>query len=303
MGRRWRVAVVGMVVCSGLLAPDVVRARSARRQGRESTSAGVPALAPSALRSFDEAAGIQCFDRRVQDWLRRVPKSCGRPVAVLDADGTLWRGDLGTGFCRWLLRKGHMPEANRPEFVRSWRQWKRGKMGDIEMFKQMVTCMKGMKETKVRRLADTYFRRALEPQVYRPMKALIQSLKDSGVDVHVVSGTNGVVLGPALKKLGIPRDHIMGMDVAIEHGRLTDRFTRVTWQQGKVQAIDQALGGRPVVAAAGDSYGDLAMIGKVGPGGLRMLINPAPEVEQAGRAQGWIVQRLDAPASTTPPPR
>jgi phosphoserine phosphatase len=170
------------------------------------------------------------------------------------------------------------------------------------MFKLAVTGMAGMKESRVRRLAARYWERGFggfEGQIFAPMKALVGELQRRGVDVYIVSASNPWLVAEGARRLGIDRSHVIGMGVEVKGGRLTDRLTRpVPWEAGKVDAIRARIGtGRPVLVA-GDSTGDLAMLGLTcrAQGGVSMTVNAhhKPPVHAAAKQHGWARAVFDA---------
>jgi HAD superfamily phosphoserine phosphatase-like hydrolase len=242
--------------------------------------------------------------RAVRALLHRLDqqKSPQKRFAVFDADHTLWNRDVGVQFQKWMARRRYFPRTAQPRLARAWRRYRSGKLSGLSMFKLAVTGMAGMQEARVRELAARYWDRgfgSFEGQIFRPMKVLVRELQRRGVDVYIVSASNPWLVAEGARRLGIDESHVIGMGVEVKGGRLTDRLTRpVPWEAGKVEAIRARIGaGRPVLVA-GDSTGDLAMLGltRREQGDVSMIVNAHrnPAVHAAARQNGWARATFDA---------
>ncbi len=229
-------------------------------------------------------------------------------MAVFDADHTLWNKDVGEQFQKWMMRHKLYPARSQRDVQRAYQHYKQGTLPGLEMFKGAVTNMAGMRESKVKRLAARYWQRGFGGfggQIFAPMKALVGELQRKGVEVYIVSASNPWLVAEGAKRLGIDEAHVIGMGVEVKGGRLTDRLVRpIPWEAGKVAAIQARIGRVKPVLVAGDSAGDLALLGLTGQGpaspgpagarsdkspGVSMTINAhnTPAVHAAARRNGW----------------
>jgi len=206
-------------------------------------------------------------------------------LAVFDCDGTLWAGDAGERFFDWELNRGVLA----PDIVRwareRYAEYKAGKVSEDDMFGEMVTLHKGLKEAEVLRLSKEFFEEKFVQNIFPEMRQLISELQDSGCDIWAVSSTNEWVIGEAMKHFGIPQGKILATSVEIENGIITDRLIRVPSGIGKPKAILEVIG-RPPDAAFGNSRWDVEMLQIAR---YAVAVNPNPDLEQVARQRGWTV--------------
>lgn len=230
---------------------------------------------------------VRSMQPQVCAHLNRLLASTTRGPATFDADGTLWGGDVGEGFFQWMMEKHHYPAERAPELRRAWSRYKGGQLSGEKMYELMVTSMAGMRETDVQRLAVRYFDQRHSRHIYTPMQTLVSTLEATGFSPWVVSGSPRWVVEAGARHFGISRDHVIGLSVRVENGRLTDEIIRpVPWKEGKAQRILQQLGRRPVIAA-GNSQGDTQML-KIA-SELPLVINPAPSFQRTAQQRGWPI--------------
>jgi phosphoserine phosphatase len=181
----------------------------------------------------------------------------GRPVAF-DADGTLWRGDVGEDLLRYLITEGRLPRY-------------RGRTGLYEEYERRVAqdpasgyaftveVMEDVEEGALSALCQEFFQRRFAGRLFPFTRPLVQALSGQGYAVWIVSAspTWPVVAGAAA--LGVPRERVIGVHCDLEAGRLTRRVhTPVPCGEGKV-ALLRSRGLRPVLGV-GNGDLDLQML-------------------------------------------
>lgn len=236
--------------------------------------------------------------RKSKDAVARLPKplaaavhaikrSGKKGVAALDADGTLWGGDVGEGFFAWMLHNGYYPKAAIPKLTKAWHGYKAGTFDGELMYELMVTGMAGMREKDVQRYADKYFR-THRHRIYRPMANLVKALRRIDVEPWVVSGSPYWVVAAGAKYFGIPKSRVIALSVGVKDGRLTGEVVRpVPWKWGKAKRILKDIGKTPLVVA-GNSSGDVDMLRIASE--LQLVINPGPQVLKTAKRHRWSVQ-------------
>lgn len=181
----------------------------------------------------------------------------GRRTATFDGDNTLWDGDIGEAFLRWLIAAGHVHDVEGVEDI--WEEYESKVAADrITGYAWAIQVMRGLPEEVLRGWARHFCYAWVN---WRDgMRAVIDFLHESDVEVWLISASGKLVVLEAAPYMGIPRDRVLGMEVEVADGLYTDRMkTPMTACAGKVDAIDQVLGVRPI-AAFGDSLGDLEML-------------------------------------------
>lgn len=227
------------------------------------------------LRQFDRGGATTQYpvvDTRVRRYVRflaadraapglRAPHHTRRtPVAIFDADGTLWRGvDFGDHCWRELRKRQMLHDMHSADqMMKAWNGGE-GRVAPAEYWAYQATSMKGLPVDDVEHVALEVYGRDVHPFVLAPMVALVGELREAGVRVAVNSATNTHVLRLGLERdFGIPLDDIFGMDVKIreENGAptFTDELQRLTYAEGKVKTLHDIRGrDHRVVLAVGDS--------------------------------------------------
>jgi len=191
--------------------------------------------------------------------LRRViDETAGesRRVATFDGDNTLWDGDIGEAFLRWLIAGGHLLGV---DGIDVWEEYEARVAADrVAGYGWAVQVMQGLPEDRLRGWARQF---SYSWPAWRDgMRAVVKFLDDSGVEVWIVSASGLLVVHEAAPYMGISQEMTLGMEVEVADGLLTDRLkTPMTANAGKVAKIQEAIGVRPI-AAFGDSRGDLEML-------------------------------------------
>ncbi|MBM4371307.1 MAG: haloacid dehalogenase-like hydrolase [Deltaproteobacteria bacterium] len=194
------------------------------------------------------------FETALEKTLASAPPA-PRRVAVFDGDNTLWDGDIGEAFLRWLASSGHLVDP--PADV--WGEYERRVAVDRSAgYGWAVQVMAGLPADRVARWAAAFA--YAWPSWRAGMRAILDRIAAAGVETWLVSASSALVVRAAAPFMGIPQDRVLGMEVESSGGLLTDRLIRpLTCAGGKVEAIRRTIGLRPV-AAFGDSFGDLEML-------------------------------------------
>jgi HAD superfamily phosphoserine phosphatase-like hydrolase len=221
-------------------------------------------------------------------------------IATFDCDGTLWSPDAGEGFFAWEMEQGLVSEQVARWARARYANYKAGKVPEDVMCGEMVTMHRGLREDLVQQAGDAYFAQAIAPDIFPEMRELVQRLRESGSDIWAVSSSNQWIIRSAMKFFGIPQDHILATEVAIENGIVTDRLIRVPSGAGKVEAIRSVLKSSPDErpdCAFGNAIWDREMLAL---SKHAFAINPNPDLKKIALAIGWTVYQpqIKRPAGT-----
>ncbi|MBI2264887.1 MAG: haloacid dehalogenase-like hydrolase [Armatimonadetes bacterium] len=242
----------------------------------------------------DEETWNPIAEERLEAFFDKVKSGqIQKPIAVFDADGTLWRNDVGEGFARWLIENGKL----------------KGDSGDGDIYKQyeelvardpgegfafLVTAMRGIAETDLTQWAKEYFS-SFEQNVFPKQKELVHRLREAGVDVWIVSASNRWIVEAGASRFGISPDHVIGLQTEVQDGILTDKIIPpIIHGPGKVEAIRKWIGDR-VDFVSGNSLSDYDMLSFSS--GLSLVINPRNEgpeeqnLTQLAKKHDWVIQR------------
>ncbi len=189
----------------------------------------------------------------LRDAVRDAARDGG--VAAFDADGTLWREDVGEAFLRHLVTLGwvRLQGGSNPyaEYERAVERDKRiGYMYAAQL-------QAGLLEAEVAAEADRFARSWVPPRLVRAAQELRAACTAAGLLPVVVSASPLPIVRAAAPLAGFTE--AAGIEVRIRDGRFTDQVLEpVTYAEGKVQAAARF---GPLVVACGDSLtGDLALL-------------------------------------------
>jgi phosphoserine phosphatase len=208
-------------------------------------------------------------------------------VAAFDADGTLWREDVGEAFLRHLVAIGwvRLPGGRDPyaEYERAVERDKRtGYMYAAQL-------QAGLLEAEVAAEADRFARSWVPPRLVRAAQELRAACSAAGLLPVVVSASPLPIVHAAAHLAGFTE--LAAIEVRVRDGRFTDEVLEpVTYAEGKVEAASRF---GPVVLACGDSLpGDLALLSAAR---IPVVLAPSTVSPLATEAlrRGWYVLDQD----------
>lgn len=216
------------------------------------------------------------------------PAAPGQVVAF-DADGTLWRGDVGEELLRALVAEDHLPRY-------------RGRRDLYEVYEAKVAAdpatgyafaaeaLEGWEEAALQAYCRDFFQRQMAPQLFPFTAPLVRALSAAGYEVWVVSASPVWPVIPGAAWLDVPPDRVIAVEVAVEGGHLTGRSKRpVACGEGKVELL-KARGLRPALAV-GNGNLDEPMLAYAE---RALVVAPFGQdngLVQAAARRGWPVQR------------
>jgi len=206
-------------------------------------------------------------------------------VATFDCDGTLWSGDAGEGFFSWELKQELVSQQIADWARARYADYKAGKVPEDVMCGEMATMHHGFREEVVQQACDAYFGQGIAPNIFPEMCELVERLRRSGCDVWAVSSSNQWIIRSGMKFFGIPQDHILSAEAAVENGIIADRLVRVPSGPGKVEAIRSVLSSPPD-CAFGNAIWDREMLAL---SKHAFAINPNPNLREIAFSNGWQI--------------
>jgi phosphatidylglycerophosphatase C len=231
------------------------------------------------------------------------------PGAVLafDADGTLWRGDIGIDVFTALLEVRGVKSAagaalrdeakrydvnapsNPTETARALgRAFEDETYAEERAFAMMAWVFAGYSEKDARAFAlDVIEKRSLAERIHPEVLPILAWAKSRSVPVYVVSASATMIVRAAVERLGLDVADVFGMPTAVENGIVAPRLAGpATYGAGKIAALRAGIGDAVVLGAFGDSVSDLPMLGEAR---LPVAVRPKPALrERAGECPGLV---------------
>lgn len=182
---------------------------------------------------------------------RVVRQHAGQPV-VFDADGTLWRGDVGEDFLRWALHERL--------FGGSYETYERLLAGSAaRAYAYCVEVMAAQPEALVSERCADFFTRRFTGRIFSFVRPLLSRLAAAGCPVWVCSASPRWTVLPGALALGIPAEQVIGVTCAVHDGHLTGAVDQpVPVGPGKVTWLERR-GVKPALAVGNGDF-DLDML-------------------------------------------
>ncbi|MFO0672894.1 MAG: HAD-IB family phosphatase [Polyangiaceae bacterium] len=203
------------------------------------------------------------------------------PLLAFDADGTLWRGDVGDDFFEALvaskdirspaaeavLREAHaagLDAADPASAASAILEAFHRHAYDEERFYELVGWLgAGRSPTELDEAIDAMQReRGLDERIHSEVRPVLAWAEARGVERFVVSASPRRVVQRGVARLGIDEDHVLAAEAVHDaSGRmLAEARQPIPYGPGKVRALRGRVGDRPLLAAFGDNVFDIAML-------------------------------------------
>jgi HAD superfamily phosphoserine phosphatase-like hydrolase len=208
------------------------------------------------------------------------------PLAVFDADGTLWRDDLGEAFFGELIQSKQLPLlSDDPDPMAHYTA--RVAEDPQAAYGWVVQAMEGVREKWLEEQAAAFVSGFVEKRFFPNMFSLVGELHDAGWDVAIVSASNEWLIREAARCLGLPVTSAIGISTDVVEGVLTGSLVKpVPNGSGKVDAIEARMGRCPALAC-GNSIHDIPMLAMATE--MAVVVEPDGELYSKALEHDWYV--------------
>jgi phosphoserine phosphatase len=241
-------------------------------------------------------------------------------VVAFDADGTLWKGDVGDDFFRRVLAEGRVEPAAATalraladEFgVRApdgpgglavsldvaasgvalaaaiYEAYIRGTVPEDRTCEMVAFVCAGWTTNEVEELAArVVLQEKLSERMHGETVAVVDWARQAGVEAFVVSASPLAVVIEGARALGFDRDHIVAVTPREEGGTLSSEVERpIPYGEGKVKRLFERIATRPLYGAFGDNIFDIPLLRAAE---VAVAVRPKPRlVERAGDVPGLV---------------
>jgi len=220
-----------------------------------------------------------------------ISELCARHsgLVTFDADGVLWRGDVGDSFLLWQIENHRLLPAVEREARQTFEAYRQGQFGDFKMAVFCATCLRGLSEEAVDADARAFFDREFRPRIIPETRAWARRLQSAGIDVWIVSGSHRWIVGAGARAVGIREECILPVAAEVRDGLVTSEvLLPVTYGEGKAQAIRHRLG-RPPQLALGNTLADRFMLELAQ---LPIAIEPDEGLSALAAERGWPILKF-----------
>jgi phosphoserine phosphatase len=244
-------------------------------------------------------------------WARIEQLARAQPggLIAMDADGTLWGGDVGEDLFHAFLHHGKVePPAldaireearshdlsdagGGPDVARRiYAAYREGRFPEERVCELMAWCFAGWTRTAVRAFArDVVEGGHLRSRLHEEVLWLLERAREAGLDTFVVSASPIDVVAEAASHIGFPEGNVVAARPRWQGDvMLPDVERPIPFGEGKVLRLRQHAGpGRTLYAAFGDNAFDVALLASASVG---VAVRPKPRLRQRSHEVEGLVE-------------
>ena len=214
-------------------------------------------------------------------------------LAIFDLDNTLISDDSDHRWGEFLCERGIVDaEWFGRENDRFYDDYQRGEL-DIEAYVRFALApVAGRSFEEIAELRADFMATCIEPLMLPAAERLLQSHRDDGHRLLIITATNELVTRPIAERLGV--SDLLGCAVEVVDGRITGEPTgTLTYKEGKVARLHEWMSeeGESLEGSwfYSDSHNDLPLLQAVD---NPVAVDPDPTLEAKARENGWSVISL-----------
>jgi len=171
---------------------------------------------------------------------------------VFDADGTLWRGDVGEDFLRYAIHR-RLFEASYERYEALLTQ------SPARAYAYCVEVMGALPLAELESHCASFFTARFHGRIFGFVRPLLARLSAAGCPVWICSASPRWIVVPGALALGIPAARVIGVTCEVKDGKLTGEVEQpVPVGPGKVSWL-QRLSLTPALAVGNGDF-DLEML-------------------------------------------
>lgn len=177
------------------------------------------------------------FERALEEQLQTLRTRGAAASVAFDADGTLWRGDVGEELLRWLAHERRLPAASNQSGIYAEYE-RRVAVDPADAYAFCVEIMRELAEEDVLEACHHLMASRFTGRLFRPVRQLLTQLQSFGCPVWIVSASPFWPVLAGARVLGVPDAQVIGVRCPVVEGRLSGEVERpVPCGEGKVHAL------------------------------------------------------------------
>lgn len=219
-----------------------------------------------------------------------------RPVAVFDADGTLWDTDLGESFFQYQISEKLVPLP--PDAFNFYLELKKKNNDPREAYLWLAQINNGVQLKQVRQWAEDSVKKNSPLPIFVEQKKVIELFLQNNVEVYIVTASIKWAVEPGALRLGLKESAVLGVETYLDD---QDRVTikqkgQITYKQGKLDRLLQVTNGRMPFFASGNTTGDISLLEAATKVALAVcaadkdsrLFSSEQELQQIAKEKNWL---------------
>lgn len=234
--------------------------------------------------------GAPLLPDELVDQVRALGQALPGAVAAFDADGTLWRDDVGEAFLQHLCARGwvRLPDGRDPYTEYLTRVERDRGTG----FAYAAQLQAGLAQAALEEECERFARGFIPRRALPAAQALLSACAEAGLVCWVVSASPLQIVRASVPLVGVPKERCLGMVTRVDgKGIVTDEIVPpITFARGKVEALAGAGLGAPALGCGDSIFGDLALLEA---SRLPVVVaqGPGGGLAEEARRRGWATLR------------
>ncbi len=214
-------------------------------------------------------------------------------LAIFDLDNTLINTDSDHSWPQYLIKKGLVDAGyTRAQNDKFYQDYQQGRLNIDEFLKFHLEPLSRFDMEELAAMHQEFTAEFIAPHITAMQKMLVQSHRDAGDELLVISSTNEFIITPICRLFGI--ENVIGTQLETAGGRYTGNYIGTpSLQEGKITRLNEWLSARGETLASygktyfySDSKNDLPLLRMVDE---PVAVNPDTELLAEALAKGWPV--------------
>ncbi len=224
-------------------------------------------------------------------------------LAIFDLDNTLLSDDSDYLWGQFLVEQQLVDkEFYERENQRFYEEYKTGSLDILEFLAFSLEPLTRIEPDTLTKLHTQFMREKIEPVILPKAKSLLESHRESGDTLLIITATNSFITAPIAEALGV--EHLIATNPEIIDGRYTGLVAGTPcFREGKVSRLENWLSGNQLNLEGScfysDSHNDLPLLEMVT---QPIAVDPDDTLASHAESKGWPVISL-RDESTLPPLR
>lgn len=215
-------------------------------------------------------------------------------LAIFDLDRTLINCDSDNEWPKYLLKKGLIDQSF-VDFERNkyYQDYINGCLNIDEFLKFQLAPLGRFSRAELDKMHNEYLHEFILPHITMMAKMLVQSHRDAGDELLLLSATNEFIITPIAHVFGI--ENVIGVQLETDsNGNYTGAYVGTpSFKEGKVTRLYQWLQSRGLTMSSyekiyfySDSHNDLPLLKEVSD---PVAVNPDDKLNSYAQQHGWPV--------------